>query len=188
MRICPAGRVITRCVFSMVLRNLMVFVSNTVGLERLTCCTLGVWLWFRHIISKCVVVITLMSISSAIAFKWIAHYPTDEKPTLVQVMDLQTGKKPLRVPMHQQAKSHYVNQYWLRFMTSYDVILPQWIRVSFQRPIALHAGHDLCHMSLIVAINYNNWLSDIYFEKALIHNSLQDQSANIWKVLKTYLK
>ena len=46
----------------------------------------GMWLSFECVIFKCIVVITSMSISTVIAYKWIAQDPTDDKSALVQVM------------------------------------------------------------------------------------------------------
>ena len=52
-------------------------------------------------IFKLVVVITFMSISSYIAFTWMAQVPTVDKSTLVQV-----------IAWYRQAKSRYLSQYW----------------------------------------------------------------------------
>ena len=36
---------------------------------------------FKYVISKCVAVITVMSVANAIVFKWMAQNPTDDKST-----------------------------------------------------------------------------------------------------------
>ena len=54
---------------------------------------------------------------SPIAFQWMAQNPTDDKSTLIQVM-----------AWFYQTTSHYVNQCWLKFMTSYDITRPQRVK------------------------------------------------------------
>ena len=52
-----------------------------------TPCVLGMWLWFKWVIFKCVLVVILMSMSNAIiAFMWMAQGPSYDKSTLVHVM------------------------------------------------------------------------------------------------------
>ena len=71
----------------------------------------------KCVMFKCIVVISFISISSAIAFRSMAQDPTDEKSKLVQVM-----------AWCHQATSHYLNQCWLRFVAPYGVTRPQWVR------------------------------------------------------------
>ena len=54
---------------------------------------------FKSVIFKCSVLITFMSISSGIAFRWMA-----------------------------QATSHCLNKCWLRSMTPYGVTRPRWVQ------------------------------------------------------------
>ena len=69
-------------------------------------------------ISRCVLVITLMSIPNAVVFRWIALDPTYDKQSLVQVMawNYQTTGQSLKL-----------NQSWLRSTISYDITRPQWV-------------------------------------------------------------
>ena len=61
---------------------------------------------FKYVISKCVAVITVMSVADAIVFKWMAQNPTDDKSTLVQVM-----------AWCRQAPSHSLSQFWSSYMS-----------------------------------------------------------------------
>ena len=65
---------------------------------------------------KCVLVIISMDISSAIAFRWMAQDLTDDKSALIQVLAWCC-----------QARSHYMNQCWLRSMMLYDDTRSQWV-------------------------------------------------------------
>ena len=68
------------------------------------------WLNFR-LIFKLILVNGGWDISYQIALRWIALDLTDDKSTLVRVM----------------ARSHYLSQYWPRFMSPNDVTRPQWV-------------------------------------------------------------
>ena len=52
-----------------------------------------------------------------IALRWMPQYLTNEKSALVQVM-----------VWWRQATSHYLSQYWPRFMSPYGITRPQWIK------------------------------------------------------------
>ena len=59
-------------------------------------------------------------ISYEIALKWISVYLTDDKSTLVQVMN-----------WCPQAASHYLNKCWPRSMSTCGVPGPQWVNIFF---------------------------------------------------------
>ena len=64
---------------------------------------------------------------------WMPLDLTDDKSTLVQVM-----------AWCRQATSHYLSQFWPRFMSPYGVTRPQWVNNLTQYIFLFVLGHDLC--------------------------------------------
>ena len=58
------------------------------------------------------------SISCEMVRRWMSMDLTGDESTLVQVM-----------AWCRQATSHYLNQCWLSYMTSYGVTRPQWVKI-----------------------------------------------------------
>ena len=71
---------------------------------------------FRCVIFNLISVIDGWSISWRIALKWLPLDLKDGRSTLVQIMD-----------RSHQATSHYLSQYWLRYVSPYGIIRPQWV-------------------------------------------------------------
>ena len=82
---------------------------------------------FKCVILNCIVVIIFKSISSTVAFRWMAQDLTDDNSTLVQVM-----------PWCLTAPSHYLNQCWLRSIMPY---------------VASHGHNELKFMKLASVMN-----------------------------------
>ena len=81
------------------------------------------------VISKCVLVITFLNITSAIAFRWMGKGPTDDMSTLVQAM-----------AWCHQVTSHCLKQCWLSSMPPYSVIRSQWVNL-----ISVLISHTYIH-------------------------------------------
>ena len=77
---------------------------------------------FRWFIFKVISVVDSWGIDCEIALRWMSLDLTDDKSTLVQVM-----------AWRHQATSHYLNQYWLRYLTPYGVTRPQWLTMYMVR-------------------------------------------------------
>ena len=73
---------------------------------------------FRYLISQIISVIDGWGISFELALRWMSLDLTDNKSTLVQVMD-----------WCRQATSHYLSQCWLRSLSLYGVSRLQCIKV-----------------------------------------------------------
>ena len=71
---------------------------------------------FQNAIFNFVLILSILRSSNENAFRWMPSDLTDDKPTLVQVM-----------AWCRQATSHYLSQYWARFMSLYGIIRPQWV-------------------------------------------------------------
>ena len=69
---------------------------------------------FTHVIFKQVLAIDGWGISCEIALMWMSLDFTDDQSTLVQVMD-----------WCRQAPSHYLSQWWPRFLSPYRITRPQ---------------------------------------------------------------
>ena len=76
--------------------------------------------WGRWV--KCVVVITFMGLSSAIALMCMTHDSADYQSTLVPV-----------VSWCLQATNHNLSQCWFRSMPPHGVDRPQWVKTSRHR-------------------------------------------------------
>ena len=87
-----------------------------------------------------------MSISSAIAFIWIVHDPTDDKSTMVEVNGLApSGNKPLPQPRLTQT---YVGNYGIithNELTKLNKTKPYqtWRHLSYLGELCLLYGHNL---------------------------------------------
>ena len=68
---------------------------------------------------QAILVIDGWGISCEITLRWMSLNLTDDKSTLVQVM-----------AWCRQATSHYLSQCWPRSLSPYDVIRPQWVKIS----------------------------------------------------------
>ena len=75
---------------------------------------------FRYLIFQIISVIDGWGISCKIALRWMPLDLTDDKSTLVQVMD-----------WCRQAINHYMSQWWPRFMSPYGVTRPQWVQKQY---------------------------------------------------------
>ena len=77
--------------------------------------------WLLHsmfvLIFKLILVIDDWGICCEIALIWMSLDFTDDQSTLVQVM-----------AWCRQASSHYLSQCWPRYLSSYGVIRPQWVK------------------------------------------------------------
>ena len=79
--------------------------------------TSPLWVFFRHVIFKHILVIDGWSISCEIALQWMSLDFTDDQSTLVQIM-----------AWCHQAKSHYLSQCWPRSLLPYCITRPQWVK------------------------------------------------------------
>ena len=97
--------------------------------------------------------LTLMNggwdISYEIALRWMQLDLSDDKSTLVQVMD-----------WCRQATSHYLSQCWPRSMSSNGVTRPQWVNFKQKFAILCNAANSLCHWIWII----NDWF---FFNKTV---------------------
>ena len=84
---------------------------------------------FRYIIFQIISVIDGWGISWELALRWMSLHLTD-KPTLVQVMAWCC-----------QATSHYLSQWWPRYLSPYGVTRPQWVHSWWNEMI--YYGNDL---------------------------------------------
>ena len=91
---------------------------------------------FRKVIFKLNLVNGGWGISYEIALRWMPQDLADDKSTLVQVM-----------AWCRQATSHYLSQCWPRFMLSYGVTRPQWVKCH--RCIVLLFFDDIQWVDLI---------------------------------------
>ena len=73
---------------------------------------------FRHVSFKQILVIDGWGISCEIALIWMSVDFTDDQSTLVQVMT-----------WCRQATSHYLSQYWARFLSPHGITRPHWVKV-----------------------------------------------------------
>ena len=73
-----------------------------------------IWMKFRHVIFKQILVIDGWGISCEIALMWMSLDFTEDQSTLVQVM-----------AWCRQATSHYLSQNWPRSLLPYGVAMPQ---------------------------------------------------------------
>ena len=71
---------------------------------------------FQNAIFNFVLLLSILRSSNENALRWMPLDLTDDKPTLVRVM-----------AWCRQATSHYLSQYWARFMLLYGIIRPQWL-------------------------------------------------------------
>ena len=69
------------------------------------------------------------------ALRWMSLALIDDKSTLVQVM-----------AWCRQATSHYLNQCWPRYLSSYGVTRPQWVN-------SLAPGGGECHHMISLGLN-----------------------------------
>ena len=74
---------------------------------------------FRWLIIMLILVIDDWCISCEIDIRWMWQDFTDDKSTLVQVMD-----------WCRQATSHYLSQRWPRSMLPYGITRPQWVNCA----------------------------------------------------------
>ena len=95
-------------------------------------------------------------ISGKIALRWMPLDLTDEKSTLFRVMT-----------WCRQATSHYLRQFWPRFMSPYGVTRPQWVK----QMVSSHPKHLNCpnvdsatHWKLTASIGHS--LYEIFFAKS----------------------
>ena len=120
---------------------------------------------FEYAMFKCVGVITLMSISSAIVFRWISQNPTDGKSTLVQVMASCC-----------QAASHYLNQCWQRFIVIHNEVgwgVLYWfhsVRPSVCPSSTLHFLEWFWVSRRIFIYSHHNTI--VFFSKMSVHSSV----------------
>ena len=88
----------------------------------------GKFQWnFRYVIFKQIIVIDGLGISCEIALIWLSLDLTDDQSTLVQVM-----------AWCRQATSHYLSQYWPRFLSPYGFTRPQWVNLITTRFFCIH--------------------------------------------------
>ena len=73
----------------------------------------------KLIIFKLTSRVDILSISCEIALSWMPQDFTDDKSTLVQVMD-----------WYRQATSYYLDQCWPRSISPYGFTRPQWVKTS----------------------------------------------------------
>ena len=77
-------------------------------------------IFLKVVILKLIIHNSGLGIHSPIALSWMPQNLTDNKSTLVQVM-----------AWCRQATSHYLHQCWPSYLSPYDVIRPQWVKVFF---------------------------------------------------------
>ena len=92
---------------------------------------------FRKVMFQLILVIDGWSISCKIVLKWMPMDLTDGKSTLVQVM-----------AWCRQATSHYLSQCWLRSLSPYGVIRPQWVLIKWKIELLT----KVCHVLVITCI------------------------------------
>ena len=78
---------------------------------------LEIWMNFRHVIFKPILMIDGWGISCETALIWMSLDFTDYQSTLVQVM-----------AWCHQATSHYLNQCWPTSLSPHGITRPQWVR------------------------------------------------------------
>ena len=72
--------------------------------------------YFRYLIFQIISVIDGWVISCEFALRWMSLDLTDDKSPLVQVM-----------AWCRQATSHYLSQWWPRYLLPYGITRPQWV-------------------------------------------------------------
>ena len=77
------------------------------------------WCDFKNVIFNLAVLIGIFKSSHDNVLRWMLHYLTDDKSTLVQVM-----------AWCRQATSHYLSQCWPRSMAPYGITRPHWVNVD----------------------------------------------------------
>ena len=87
--------------------------------------------------------------SCKIALRWMPLDLTDDKSTLVQVM-----------AWCRQATSHYLSQWWLRFMLPYGATRPQWVNwlISITTSQCYKWKEYLLWHNYVIQILWNNEL------------------------------
>ena len=73
---------------------------------------------FYCMIFKLIIQNSSLGTHCEIAYRWMPHNLTNEKPTLVQVM-----------AWCHQATSHYLSQCWPRSMSPYDITRLHWVKM-----------------------------------------------------------
>ena len=93
---------------------------------------------FKNLIFNLVSLIGILRSLYDNALRWMPQNIIDDKSTLVQVM-----------AWCRQATSHYLSQCWLRSMSPYDVIRPQWVnklvdilQTAFASTFTSHTDND----------------------------------------------
>ena len=130
----------------------------------------GRYKWtFRQVIFKLISVIGGWGNSCEIVIRWMLLELTEDKSTLVPVM-----------AWCRQAASHYLSQCWPRYVSSYGVTRPQWVK-----GIVCHSLRDICSTS----IKYRSWIvwndAGLYHYNDVIMSGMASQITSLAIVYST---
>ena len=100
--------------------------------------------YFRYVIFKSILVIDCSGISCEIALIWMSLDFTDDQSTLVQVM-----------AWCHQATSHYLSQWWPRFLSPYGVTRPEWVNTLRPGMMAATLADDIFKC---ISLKENLWI------------------------------
>ena len=144
------------------------------------------WMKFRHVIFKQILMIDGSGISCEIALIWMSLDFTDDQSTLVPVM-----------AWCRQATSHYLSQCWPRSLSQYGVTRPQWLTLAWCSFFLVFHGaiKDIqgfgTHMhhfrnencfSWHICSTRQGWVNKIYFPNHIIVSVMSEASSSlIWK-------
>ena len=143
-----------------------VFVVNPLASGKFEC-------KFRYLIFQISSVIDGWVTSCELALRWMSLYLTDDKSTLVQVMN-----------WCRQATSDYLSLCWLRSLSPYGVTRPQWVSIG---TTAIHSKQGWCLLSYRAPKTKTSRHTQSEFTSDLWWCFKFEHAKSLWKSLGTLL-